>query len=344
MDGGSRGLDANSESAVLSSASADASAPEADQEASANDATAPDSQASQRDATPPPPPGPLPLETTGDMGGGADPSIVLWRGKYYEAGGDWNGHVFLQRSATLSTLLNSEHFTWTFDPSFKTESPGLAVVTDPTDGTEKLALYVTSALPFPGTIRVFLTTDTDPGSYEDKGTLANVGGYDAEPILHPNGKEYLAFAWGGIQLIELSDPWTTTGAPVLIATATQPWESVSGNLEAPAHVIEGGMLNLAYSADSWNDTNPADYYVDGLAWIPVSADPMVASNWAKRTDAPAFASVPGITSPGSGTFVNDGQRWWWVYDYWVSDPNNRQVRGQTVTFASSGNVDLGTPQ
>ena len=22
------------------------------------------------------------------------------------------------------------------------------------------------------------------------------------------------------------------------------------------------MLNLAYSADSWNDTNPADYYVD----------------------------------------------------------------------------------
>jgi hypothetical protein len=302
-------------------------------------------------ASPTAPPTP---QQTGDMGRAEDPSTTFWKGKYYLTWGDWVGSVFIRRSSQVSTLLTDESFTWHLG-DWNTEAPGIGVVRDPRDGHDKLAVYVTSAQPFPGTIRVFLSEDPGaacPGvGCEDMGTLANIAGYDAEYIAHPNGKQYIVFStFAQLRIIELSDPWTTIGDPVQIAAVVpNSWEAgpdgVNGLNEAPTHVISGSTLNLVYSAHNWQGTG-TDAYDDGLLTIPLSADPMDASKWTKRMDGPSFQGANGLNDPGSGSFATDGTTAWWIYGgYWgaVGD-GPRHVRGQTVTFDAQGVVQLGTPR
>lgn len=282
-------------------------------------------------------------QSTGRLGFGADPGITYYQGKYYLVQGDWQQHLTVLRSSNLATLMTSEAFTFTDTESgFHTEAPDIAVVTDPRDGQQKLAIYITKALPYPGTIKVLLTSDP-AGGFEDMGYLANVNGYDAHYMTHPNGKKYLFFSnFASVEIIEMSTPWTTTGNPVAVSTASLPWETVQGALnEAPATVISGNTLNLVYSANTYND--PA--YVCGLVTIPTSADPMVASNWTKHTQGPIFSSANGHYGPGSGVFFNDGAATWWGYGSFADPSNaNREIRAQTVTFDANGVVQLGTPQ
>jgi hypothetical protein len=293
-------------------------------------------------------------QQTGDMGRAEDPSVVFWSSKYYLAWADWMGSVFVRRSSKVQTLLTDESFTWHLG-DWNTEAPGLGVVRDPRDGQEKLAVYVTSATPFPGTIRVFLTADPGaacPGvGCEDMGTLANVAGYDGEYIAHPNGKQYLVFStFAQLQIIELSDPWTTVDKPVQIAAVIpHSWEAgpdgVNGLNEAPAHAFSGDVLNLVYSLHNWQGTG-SDAYNDGLLTIAVSGDPLDASQWHKKLDGPSFQGANGLNDPGSGALVSDGQVWWWIYGgFWgaVGD-GPRHLRGQTVSFDAGGVVQLGTPR
>ena len=278
------------------------------------------------------------------LGSGADPSITYFKGMYYLVQGDWGQHVIVFRSSNLNGLMSSEAFTYTnnVDAGFHAEAPDIAVVTDPRDGQQKLAIYITNALPYPGSIKVILTEDPAQG-FEDMGFLANVSGYDAHYMVHPNGQQYLFYSnFASILIIPMSNPWTTSGGGVQISQAYLPWETQfqSGLNEAPAHVVSGNMLNLVYSANAWND--PA--YLCGLITIDIGADPLNPANWIKHTDGPIFTSSNGHFGPGSGTFFNDGTATWFGYGSFPDPSNvNREIRAQTVNFAGDGTVQLGAP-
>ena len=283
-------------------------------------------------------------QNTGHLGFGADPAITYFNGMYYLVQGDWGQHVTVFRSNNLASLMTSQAYTYTdtVDSGFNAEAPDVGVVTDPRNGQQKLAIYITKALPYPGTIKVLLTADPAQG-FEDMGFLANVSGYDAHIMTHPNGTQYLFYSnFASIEIIQMANPWTTTGNPVVISTAYLPWETQQGGLnEAPATVISGNTLNLVYSANTYND--PA--YLCGLITIPVNADPMNAANWTKHTSGAVFTSANGHFGPGSGTFFNDGSATWFGYGSFTDPSNvNREIRAQTVTFDGNGVVQLGSPQ
>ena len=282
-------------------------------------------------------------QSTGRLGYGADPAITYFNGMYYLVQGDWGQHVTVYRSTSLNTLMTSQSYVYTdtVDSGFNAEAPDIAVVTDPRNGQQKLAIYITKAMPYPGTIKVLLTADPSQG-FEDMGILANVSGYDAHLLSHPNGKLYVLYSnFQSLEIIQMANPWTTTGSPVTISTAYLSWETQSSQLnEAPATVVSGNTLNLVYSANTYNQTN----YLCGLITIPTSADPMNASNWTKHTGGAVFTSANGHYGPGSGTFFNDGTSTWWAYGSFADPSNvNREIRAQTVTFDSNGNVQLGSP-
>jgi hypothetical protein len=285
------------------------------------------------------------------IGGLADPSLVFYRGNYYNATGTFGRDLYVDRSTkldTVSDLASPDHqsFHWASpDPNYKSEAPGLAVITDPRDGHEKLAVYLTNALPYPGTIEVLVTEDPKVG-FESMGVLAGVAGYDAEYLELPDGRRYLLFATfvdpGSIAAIALADPFTTTGVSRIIAAPIGPSELY---LEAPAVVIEGSTLDLVYSANyCCSASDPAHYYVEGLMTLPVDGDPLDPLAWSRSTAA-VFGSADPLFAPGSGTFVRDAIQTWFSYSYWTDQnaaPPPRFERAQTVTFDSAGVVELGT--
>ena len=281
--------------------------------------------------------------STGILGDGADPSIAFWRGRYYLVMGDFARHVWVFSSNNLQNILHDQRDVWEWnDDNFHAEAPDIAVVTDPRDGREKLAIYVSCDAPVPGTIRVLLTEDPKAG-ISDMGGLAGITGYDAHYIKHPNGNQYLSYStFASIQLIAMQSPWATLGGPVAISTAQMPWELQNGTVlnEAPAHVIGKNTLNLIYSANAWHQPE----YLSGRLTIPLDADPMNPSLWTKDKAGPIFEQNNGILGPGSGSFFNDGVNTWWSYGA-LTDPFSRRrvLRAQVVDFDDNGVVHLGVP-
>lgn len=282
--------------------------------------------------------------TTGVLGDGADPSIVYWNGRYYLTMADFAQHVFVFSSNSLQNILHDRVDTWTWpgDATFHAEAPDLAVVTDPRDGQQKLGIYLSCDSPVPGSIRVLLTSNPGNG-FEDLGTLANVNGYDAHFMYHPNGNKYLFWStFSQLHIIMMDTPWSTIGGSSVISTAQAPWELGDGTAlnEAPAHVISGNTLNLIYSANAWNRAD----YLCGRLTLPLDADPMDGGRWVKDLSGPAFAQANGIAGPGSGTFFSDGVGTWWAYGS-VADLNTgyRVIRAQVIGFDGNGVVQLGVP-
>lgn len=299
--------------------------------------------------TPTPVPSPTPTPTPSSetspvgIGGGADPSIVFFNGKYHMVQGDWGQNVFIYRSPTIGGLMQSEKFTYTntVDSNYNAEAPDIGIITDPRDGRQKLGIYITKALPYPGTIKVVITSDPSQG-FEDMGFLANVNGYDAHLMIHPNGNTYLLYStFNSIQIIQLSNPWTSQGQPVTIATAYLPWELAESALnEAPDHVIINDTINVIYSVNTYN--NPS--YCCGLLTASVQSDPMNPGSWTKHSN-PVFSSGNGRFGPGSVTFFMDAQNNHWMGYGSLPNTNtqDREIRAQTVSFDNNGVVQLGQP-
>lgn len=291
-----------------------------------------------------PDPGYLPV--LGDIGNGGDPGIAYWGGYFHYTMSGFGNSFSIARSPKLNTVLTADagFFTWNnnTEAQFHAESPEPAVVVDPRNGQQKLAIYVTDALPYPGRVRVVLWGGPDQG-FEDMGYLANVGGYDAHYMAHPNGHNYLLYStFDQVQIIELSTPWSTVGGPVAITRATYPWELQEGAVinEAPTHVIAGNTVNLVYTAN-WVDHAT---YQCGLATASVGDDPTRPESWTKHTEGPVFAPAQGLYGIGSGNFVFDGSTVWWSYQA----VNNlaqpvRRIHSQGVWFDQNGVVQLGQP-
>ncbi len=292
-------------------------------------------------------PNPGYMQALGDIGGGGDPGIAYWQGYFHYTMSGFAKSFSIARSQQLRTVLKADagFFTWndTVDSDFHAESPEPAVVTDPRNGQQKLAIYVTDALPYPGRVRVVLWSGPT-GGFEDMGYLANVGGYDAHYMAHPNGRGYLLFStFSQVQIIALANPWTTSGQATAITTATYPWELQENATinEAPTHVVSGNTINMVYTAN-WVDHAT---YQCGLATASVSADPMNPASWTKHVQGPIFAPANGLYGIGSGNFVSDGTNVWWSYQ----SVNNlaspvRRIHTQMAWFNANGVVQLGQPQ
>ncbi|KAK9807092.1 hypothetical protein WJX73_003672 [Symbiochloris irregularis] len=287
----------------------------------------------------------LSQQSTGRLGKGQDPGIVFFRGSYYLVQAAGGTFLTVFRSSDLQTLMTDEQFHWELTKELvdNVEAPDIDIITDPTDGSQKLGIYISRVRPFPGFIKVVVTDDPAEG-FEDKGYLKGVSGYDAHYLEHPNGNAYLFYSdFATLQIIQMSDPWTTQGSNVTISRATLPWEMEDGYPpinEAPATVISGETLNLIYSANNWASV----YYLCGRLTADVNSDPMDPSSWTKDTSGPVFKSANGLLGPGSGTFFTNGLQRWWAYGCFT-DPSRveRHIRAQTVSFNSNEEVVLGEP-
>lgn len=278
-----------------------------------------------------------------------DPGIVYFRGAFHLVQAAGGSSLTVYRSTDLDSIMTDEHFQWRLTQELvnNVEAPDIDIITDPADGRRKLGIYISKVQPFPGAIKVVVTEDPAQG-FEDKGYLENVSGYDAHYMEHPNGNAYLFWSdFATLQVIQMSDPWTTQGRPVTISKTSLPWERLDNATlnEAPATVVNGDTVNLIYSANVWYTVN----YLCGRITASVNDDPLNPSSWIKDTSGPVFAAANGINGPGSGTFFSDGLRHWWAYgsvpDSQIGRKDRvvREIRAQTVTFDSNGAVQLGKP-
>ena len=276
---------------------------------------------------------------------GQDPGIVFFDGAFYLVQAAGGSVLTVYRSTDLETLMTDETYHWEMTRELvdNVEAPDIDIITDPTDGRQKLGIYITKVRPWPGFIKVVVTEDPAEG-FEDKGYLKGVNGYDAHYLEHPNGNAYLFYSdFSTLQIIQMSDPWTTEGGNVTISHAYLPWEMNNDYppiVEAPATVISGDTLNLIYSSNNWASI----YYVCGRITASLDSDPMDPSSWTKDTAGPVFTSSNGLYGPGSGTFFDDGLHQWWSYGCFNDSSHVvRHIRAQTVTFDSDGAVVLGEP-
>lgn len=172
-----------------------------------------------------------------------------------------------------------------------------------------------------------------------------------------NGKRYLVWAQKDPALSSSSnlyiaamgsDPWTTTGTPVMISQPTLPWEKVGVAVnEGPAVLVRNGKVFIAYSA-ARTDAN----YCLGLLSASATSDLLSAGSWTKSPN-PVFKSGNGVFGPGHNQFTTspDGTVDLVVYhgrDYEaitgdpIKDPN-RSTRVQSFSWNSDGTPNFGAP-
>jgi hypothetical protein len=107
------------------------------------------------------------------------------------------------------------------------------------------------------------------------------------------------------------DGKSTTGTPVRLIGADQPWEHHI--IEGPAMLADtkGGWW-LFYSGGTWQSNT----YDTGVAWCATVAGPC-----REPADAPLLASTPSAVSPGGlDTFLNHDGRLWASYSAFPAQP------------------------
>lgn len=146
------------------------------------------------------------------------------------------------------------------------------------------------------------------------------------------------------------NPWTISGAQVMISTPEYPWEIIGFWVnEGPAVIKRNGRIFISYSASA------TDYnYCMGLLTAQETSDLLNPDSWSK-TPNPVFqsSSETGQYGPGHNSFTvsTDGSEDILVYharNYKeingdpLYDPN-RHTRAQKLNWNSDGSPDFGIP-
>ncbi len=233
---------------------------------------------------------------------------------------------------------------------------------------EKWYIYYTAGPTIAtGNQRMFVLENSSPdpmeGTWIDKGKIADSTAdffaLDAT-VFEYNNKKYLLWSSTetpatpdqNIYCAELKNPWTLAGKRTLLSEPIYNWE----RFEAPAAkgVNEGpqilknaaGRIFMVYSAsECWTDG-----YGLGMMSLADGADPMVQTNWTKRS-TPVFATqrLSNAYGPGHNAFFKspDGKEDWIIYH---ANSEARQFCGgfrsprmQRFTWKDDGNPDFGTP-
>lgn len=207
------------------------------------------------------------------------------------------------------------------------------------------------------------SADPTQGSWTFKGKVAdatNKWAIDGSVFEYNNQLYMIWSGWEGdvntqqlIYIAAMSDPWTISGARVMISTPTYDWEK-KGNTPGLPQVNEGpeilmnaaGRVFLTYSASGcWTDD-----YALGLLTLKAGGNPLNAADWQKSA-TPVFtkSESAGAFGPGhNGFFKSIDQKEDWIIYH--ANPlsgqgcgNHRSPRMQPFTWKADGTPDFGTP-
>ncbi|WP_405490280.1 family 43 glycosylhydrolase [Nocardia sp. NBC_00511] len=291
---------------------------------------------------------------------GADPSIAYYRGRFHLVQGDSfnNDNIVIRSSETLGGLGDAEaavvwqHPDCPAPACTKIWAPELQRV-----GDRWWIYFAGQENDDPTTHRMYAlrSTGDDPaGPYDFMGKMALPEGVSIDGVyLGYQGRGY--FLWSCLKpedqrvqdicAIRMSDPMTSTGDPVSIATPTAPWETVPNEAgllinEAPQPLYApDGTLYATFSANASFD----DSYRLGLLRLTPGGDPMDPAAWTK-SGGPILPGVPGAIAPGhNGFFTVNGHPW--ITYHARLDPGTgwagRSIRAQPMTFGADGRPSFG---
>ncbi|MEV0227039.1 family 43 glycosylhydrolase [Streptomyces sp. NPDC050704] len=198
------------------------------------------------------------------------------------------------------------------------------------------------------------------GAWTEKGRIAlplDTFSLDATTFV-VKGVRYLSWAQSdpavgdgtNIYLAKMSNPWTISGSPAMIARPTLAWEKVGHTVnEGPAVIQRNGKVFMTFSASA-TDAN----YCLGLLTATDTADLLNPASWTKSPQ-PVFKSnaATGQYGPGHNTFTmsEDGKSDILVYhdrNYKdisgdpLNDPN-RRTRYQKLYWNADGTPNFGIP-
>ncbi|MFL5788445.1 MAG: family 43 glycosylhydrolase [Flavisolibacter sp.] len=210
-------------------------------------------------------------------------------------------------------------------------------------------------------IYVLENPSVDPtiGSWTFKGKVSDSSdkwAIDASEFDY-NGQSYLIWSgWQGdvdgeqdIFISRLANPWTISGARVMISSPLYSWEKNGAPPivnEGPEVIQHNNRVYLTYSASGcWTDD-----YALGMLSLKQGGDPMNAADWVKST-TPIFTKKPenGAFGPGhNGFFVSrDGNENWLIYHANSSAGQGcgdlRNPRIQPFTWNTDGSPNFGQP-
>ncbi|MDT0341796.1 glycoside hydrolase family 43 protein [Streptomyces litchfieldiae] len=291
----------------------------------------------------------------------ADPWIVQHEGRYYHLGTTWASHWEMRSADTLAGLRTADPVTIyeETEPSRCCNfwAPELHRLDGPNGPRWCLTYSAGVAANIDNQhVHVLESAGDDPlGPYTYRGQVDPYGDnrwmIDSSYLTMPDGRLHLlhSFWEGGTQnlyIAPMSNPWTSAGRGVRIATPTHAWErSGAGVNEGPVILRHDGRTFLVFSA-SHCDT--PDYKL-GLMEL-TGADPMNPASWTKYPD-PVFErnDAAGVYGPGHNGFFTspDGTETWIVYHANASATDGcsgtRTSRAQRIEWNADGTPDFGTP-
>ncbi len=285
---------------------------------------------------------------------GPDPWITYYNGNYYMAATTWGGPsvgLTMRRASTIATLKTASPVQiWQDSTSsrccnywapefFLINGHWYGYFTGGASGTNYTANQH---------IHVIESTGTDPmGPYTYKGQLVSRAALDGS-IVTINGTMYAIYSvWNTRQEVaikQMTNPWTTTGSEVVIASPTLSWEIQDGTVaEGPVAFQRNGATYIIYSASACWGPN---YKLGQLKYT--GSNPLSAGSWTKNAN-PIFQQGNGVYGPGHNNFFKspDGTEDWIVYHGNSSSSGacdmNRTPRIQKFTVNADGSPNLGSP-
>lgn len=305
-----------------------------------------------------------PLNTTR----GADPWMTYYNGNYYLTATTWstdpNVGVTMRKASTIAGLKTATaqriHFDTTSNRCCNIWAPEFHLMNGP-NGQRWYLYYVAGVAANTDSQRMYVAESAglDPmGPYTYKGQLAVGGPTDAwavDPtIMTINGQYYLFYsAYEGahystsqnIYGVALSNPWTVSGSPALIARPTWSWETGTAAVnEAPVQLTApNGTIYLVFSATWCGNPN----YQLGRATY--NGGPVLSqSSWTKYNGVIFTHGVGQSSTAHNGFFKSpDGTEDWLVY-HGVDNANgdcgatNRTTRIQKFTWNADNTPNMGT--
>ncbi len=237
-----------------------------------------------------------------DAIGPADPTVILYEGKYYMYP-TWNGRGY-------DVFVSTDLVNWERKPKCYRDSRRGAWAPDVfhnVKGDGKFYLYYTVDNPKGGKLIGVAVADGPLGPFVDKGNLIEHNVIDAHLFCDDDGSMYLYYVQIGdpfqIHVSRMADPLTLKGEPVEVIRPTVPWESRRGAVtEGPWMVKHKGKYYLMYSGSGANGPE----YSIGYA---TSDSPM--GPFTKYPGNPIATQGGGVFGPGHHCVVTgpDGGLW-----------------------------------
>lgn len=289
----------------------------------------------------------------------ADPQMFWFEGNYYLTY-TRNDHIAVSKASSVTELATAEE-TVIWRDATASRCCGLwAPELHFLNGRWYVYYTATDSTGAVGNHRMYVleSSGTDPlGPYAFKSKLAASADHyslDGTVLRMPDGRLYAI--WSGwepgttgpqnLYIAPMSNPWTTSGARILLSRPQYAWEQHHAAVnEGAAPLWRDGRLFLAYSASGCTSPN----YALGLLTL-TGTDPLNPAHW-RKSPTPVFTSSAANTAftTAHNSFFSspDGTETWMAY-HGVVNPSgscggDRATRIQKVNWRPDGTPDFGVP-